>query len=237
MTNLFNTFFYQPLLNALVLLYEVIPGGNLGMAIILLTLLIRTLLFPLNLKSIKSQKAISELEPKIKTVRSKFKDNKERLAQETMKLYREANINPFSGIFLILIQLPVLFALYKVFSKGVFFDDLAGLYSFVSHPGQISPQFLVLDLSQPNSLLSVLAGVSQFFQTKMQSFKPKSETKKSFDFSQVLQKQMLYFFPLFTFLVLLRLPSAISLYLVASSAFSILQILYVDKLKPPKVKN
>lgn len=238
--NIFHTFFYQPLFNALIFLYELIPGGDFGLAIILLTLLIRALLFPLNAKSIRSQKAISDLEPKLQAIRKKFEGNKEKIAKETMRIYQEAKINPFSGLVLVLIQLPILIALYRVFTKSVFVEELQYLYSFISRPQEIKPNFLMTDLSQPNALLAAGAGILQFLQTKMQSSsskKAKTETGNQSDFSQVLQKQMLYFFPAFTFLILLRIPSAISLYLAASAIFSILQIFYVQKKEIRKNKK
>lgn len=227
--NIFHTFFYQPLLNTLILLYDFIPGRDFGLAVILLTLLIRFLLFPVNSKSIKSQKAISELEPKLKAIRKQFEGSKDKIAKETMNLYKEAKINPFSGTVLILIQLPILFALYKVFTKGIYVEELKHLYSFVPKPGALQPMFLTVDLSRPDFPLSVIAGILQFFQTKMQSPKTSPDKKDSSDFSQILQKQMLYFFPFFTFLILLKIPSAIALYLVISTLFSIFQTLYVQK--------
>lgn len=229
--NLFHTLFYQPLLNALVLLYQLIPGQDFGIAILLLTLLVRTLLYPLNLKSIKSQRALLQLEPLLKEIKEKFKGDKEKIAKETMELYKKVKINPFSGLFLVLLQLPILLALYKVFTRGVTAEEWQHLYSFISNPGEIKPMFLFVDLAKPNFVLAGFAGVLQFLQTKMQNSnnKPQAKTKDVPDFSQVLQKQMLYFLPTFTFVILLKIPSAIALYLIASTVFSIWQTSYVKK--------
>lgn len=225
--NIFHTIFYQPLLNVLILLYGLVPGQDFGMAVLLLTLFIRILLFPLNLKSIKSQKTITKLGSELQKIRKKFKGDKEKITKETLALYQREKINPLSGFFLILIQLPILFALYKVFSKGISIEEWKYLYSFVPNPGAISPKFLMIDLAQPDFLLAGLASVLQFFQTKMQSGKTKSGDSPHF--SQMFQEQMLYFFPVFTFFILLKIPSAIALYLVASTIFSIFQILYIQK--------
>lgn len=228
-TDIFNKLFYQPLFNILILLYTLVPGRDFGVAVALLTLLIRILLYPFNLESIKSQRALSKLDPKLKEIKKKFKNDKERVARETLGLYQKEKINPFSGFLLILIQLPILFALYKVFNRVVFVEELNFLYSFVPNPGEIKPYFLTIDLSKPHFYLALFAGISQFFQAKVQDIRLKTETKKFGDFSEIFQKQMLYFFPAFTFIILLKIPSAIALYLIVSTTFSILQILYVRK--------
>ena len=228
-TDIFNKLFYQPLFNVLILLYTLVPGRDFGVAVVLLTLLIRILLYPLNLKSMKSQRALSKLDPKLKEIKKKFKNDKERTAKETLELYQKEKINPFSGFLLILIQLPILFALYKVFNRFVFVEELNLLYSFMPNPGEIKPYFLTIDLSRPHFYLALFAGICQFFQAKAQDVRLKVETKKFGDFSKMFQKQMLYFFPAFTFIILLKIPSAIALYLIVSTIFSILQMLYIKK--------
>ena len=236
LANIFDQVFYQPLFNALVLIYKFIPGNDLGIAVLLLTLLIKALLYPLNLKSLKSQEVILKLEPKIKEIKKKFKDDKERIAKETLELYQKEKINPFSGIFLVLIQFPVLFALYGVFSKSIFTSDFSRLYSFIPDPGEIKTTFLTIDLARPDFALAAFVGILQFFQARIQFSKKtnlstETKTKNLPGFSEVLNKQMLYFFPAFTFFILLKVPSAISLYLIASTAFAILQKIYVQKTK------
>jgi len=229
LTDIFNLIFYQPLFNFLVLLYKIIPGKDFGIVIILLTILSKIVLYPLNSKSIKSQKALSELEPKLKEIREKFKNDKKKIAEETFALYQEAKVNPFSGILLIFIQLPILIALYKTFTSFVSGQGLEYLYSFVSDPGEIRLNFLMINLAQPNFLLAVLSGLLQFWQAKTQNIKTKMGSKEAQDFSRILQKQMLYFFPFFTFIILLKMPSAIALYLITSTIISISQTIYVQK--------
>jgi YidC/Oxa1 family membrane protein insertase len=229
LTAIFNTVFYQPLFNALILIYTLIPGKDLGIAVILLTILIRILLYPLNLKSIRSQKAISGLEPKLKEIRRKFKDDQENATKAMLELYKKENINPLSEIFLLFLQLPVLIALYLVFARSVAMENFNNLYSFVPHPGEIRPFLLMVDLSKPNLLFAGLSGILQFLQARFQDVKIKTEKNNFSDFSEVFRKQMLYFFPAFTFFILLKIPSAISLYLIVSTGISILQVLYVHK--------
>jgi len=230
-SNIFHTIFYQPLLNALILLYQIIPGNDFGIAVLCLTLLIKFLLFPINLKSIKSQKIMSKLQSELEEVKSKFKDNKEEMVKQTMLVYQREKINPFSGLFLVLLQLPILFALYKVFSKSVSAEEWRYLYSFVPVPQIIEPKFLMINLAQPNFILAFLAGIAQFIQTKIQSasFNFKKSNKDSNSYISTMQKQMIYFFPAFTFFILLKIPSAIGLYLIASTIFTILQTMYVQK--------
>jgi len=233
--NFFNTILYQPLFNALVLLYKYLPGHDFGIAVIFLTILIRLIFYPLMVKSLKSQKILSELQPKIQEIQKKFKDDKEKQTKELILLYQKEKINPFSSFLFLLIQLPILIALYRVFWKGVQPEAMQNLYSFVPHPGVINPYFLgIINLSQSSLALALLAGVCQFFQSKMAS--PKTLKVKQKDeisqFSEMFQKQLLYFFPIFTILILWKLPSAIGLYWITTTLFSLGQQYFVFKEKP-----
>ena len=225
--NAFNVILYQPLFNALVFLYEYLPGHDFGVAVITLTVTIRLLFYPLMVRSIKSQKSLSELQPKIQEIQSKYKDDKEKQARATMELYQKEKINPFGGCLPLLIQLPILFALYRVFWQGFQPEAMDMLYSFVPHPGAINPTFLgIINLGEVSLVLAVLAGITQFFQTKMitpKSPKYKKEEGQMAQFSGMMQKQMLYFFPIFTVFILWKLPAAIGLYWVITALFSILQ--------------
>lgn len=221
----FNTILYRPLFNALILFYNYLPGQDFGVAIILLTCAIRLVLYPSTLKSIKSQKALQELQPKIKEVQNKFKNNKEEQAKAMMELYKTEKINPLSGCLPMLIQLPILIALFLVL-RGIAGNssllDPNLFYSFVPYIEKVNLTFLgVMNLAVPSSVLAVLAGIFQFFQTKMIVPKAKTSSGKSTDFSQMMQKQMLYFFPIITILILWRLPSAIGLYWLTTTLFAI----------------
>lgn len=209
--NIYNFILYQPLFNVLILFYQYIPGKDFGVAVILLTILIRLVLYPLMTKSIRSQKILTELQPKIQEIQQKFKNDKQTQAKEIMALYKREKINPLGGFLPLLIQLPILIALYQVFWKGVLVKG-------------IDPTFLgILNLAQPSIILAVLAGICQFFQTKTMT--PKAQKVKDGDkvgqFSNMMQKQMLYIFPIFTVFILFKMPSAIGLYWVVTSLFSI----------------
>lgn len=240
--NFFDLILIQPLFNGLILLYQYLPVHNLGMAIIAFSIIIRVLLYPLTLKSIKSQKNLSELQPKIQEIQSKYKGNKEKQSRATMELYKKEKMNPFGGCLPLLIQLPILFAIYrliyKITQEG--FQPEQYLYSFVHFSGQINTNFLgIINLAQPctieidhivhylwpNIILAILVGITQFFQTKMVTPKtPPSKTKGQMtQFSNMFQKQMLYFFPVITVFILWRFPAALALYWIVTSLFSIFQ--------------
>jgi len=235
----FNTILYQPLFNALVFLYEYLPGHDFGVAVIVLTVIIRLILYPLMIKSIRSQKILSELQPKIQEIQQKYKNDKEKQTKEMMALYQKEKINPFGGCLPLLVQLPILIALYRVFWKGLQPGAMSLLYSFVPNPGAIDPTFLgIINLGQGNVALAIVAGITQFIQSKM--LMPKNKKKEQGrgqrgQFSEMMQKQMLYFFPIFTVLILLRLPSAIAVYWIVTALFSIGQQYLV--FKPSSVKN
>ena len=224
--NAFNLILYQPLFNALILLYKYLPGHDFGIAVILLTVLIKLILYPLGSKGIKSQKALQELQPKIKAIQEKFKNDKERQMRETMAIYKKEKVNPFSGFLVLLVQLPILLALFRVFWKGFGEEQLRFLYGFVPYPGEINTVFLgAINLAEASAVLAVITGIVQFFQTKMLTPSTSSgqapAKKGQPDFSQMMQKQMLYFFPIFTVFILWKLPSAIALYWLATTLFTI----------------
>ena len=239
MTNFFTSAFhlilYQPLFNVLVLLYEYLPGRDFGLAIIVLTILIRLILYPFGVKAILSQKAMSELQPKIQEIQQKHKEDKGKQTQALMELYKKAKINPFSGCLPLLIQLPILIALYQLFWKGFQPEQMTYLYGFVQNPGPIDTGFLgIINLAKPYVFLAIFAGVLQFFQTKMTL--PKNQNSnprpKPSQFNAMFQKQMLYFFPAFTVLILWNLPSAIGLYWSATTLISIFQQYLILKKYP-----
>ena len=220
----FNLFLYNPLLNILLLLYRYLPGHDFGIAVIVLTILIRIILYPLGNQAIRSQKVLQELQPKLQEIQGKYKNDRENQAKATMELYKKEKVNPFSGCFPLIIQLPILIALYRVFWIGLQPEAQTFLYSFVPHPGQINPMFLgIINLSQPSPLLAVFAGIFQFIQSKMVSSPAITPHKKGSDFSGMMQKQMLYFFPVFTILILWRFPAALAIYWIVTTVFSILQ--------------
>ncbi len=234
---IFETFFYKPLFNGLIFIYFHIPGGDFGITIIVFTLLIKTILFPLGAKAIRSQKSLSRVTPEIKKIQEKYKNDKEKQSKEIMDLYKREKVNPLSGCLPLLIQLPILLALFRIF-QGEFGDEqMFLLYSFIPHPEEIFSTFLgIVDLSRPNLILALLAGASLFFQVKFSNLKPKGKLKGDLksDIQIVMQKQMQYFLPIFTFFILLKLPSALGLYWITSTVFAIVQQFILNKKEPTK---
>lgn len=220
-TILYNDILYRPLFNALIFLYNIIPGHDFGVAIILLTLIIRFALYPLSQKSIKSQKELQVLQPKVKEIQEKYKGNREKQSVAMMELYKTHKVNPATGCLLLLAQLPILLALFSVFRHGLDPQKLNALYSFVKNPGVINPLFIgLINLSRANIILAVMAGIAQFFQTKM--ITPPT-TGAGTDMAATFSRQMIYIFPLVTIYIAASLPAGLALYWVVTTLFAIVQ--------------
>ncbi len=237
MQHIFQTIFYQPILNLLVLLYNTVSFKDFGVAIILLTIVIRLILWPLSQKSIKAQKDLQDLQPKINDLKEKFKDDKQAQATATMQLYKDHHINPFSSCLPLLIQLPFLIAVFNVFRDGLN-NKLELLYSFVQKPAAINfIAFNFLDLSKPNIYLAVLAGAAQFWQAKMMLAKrPEVKTpgSKDEDMAAIMSKQMLYIMPVMTIFIGASLPGGLTFYWFLVTILTALQQLLIMKHKNKK---
>lgn len=230
MIYLYNEFIYRPLLNLLVFLYNVIPGHDIGLVIILLTVLIRIALLPSFHKSLKNQAAMTGLQPKLNEIREKHKDNKEAQAKATMELYKEHKINPLSSCLPLLFQLPLLIALYQVFDKALG-NKITGLYSFVHKPEYLDPKFFgILDLSHPNIILGVLAGLSQFWQSKMMMSANSGSNGDST--AKIMAIQTTYVLPLVSIYIAAKLPAGLPLYWLVTTLFSIGQQYYIMRKSP-----
>lgn len=232
---IFNELLYRPLFNLLVFFYNIIPGHDFGVAIILVTLSIRVILFPLSMKGIRSRKALESIQPKIKEIQNKYKDKEER-ARKMMEFYKENKINPASGCLPLLIQLPILIALYRAFINVINPESLGILYLFIKNPGQINSSFLgLMDLAVPSIILAVTAGVLQFIQSKLM-FKssPTPKTKSSDpkpNIQKTMGKQMTYFMPFITVFIALRLPAGLPLYWAVTTLFGIGEYLLIHRKK------
>jgi len=234
--NIYYTVLFQPIFNLLVFLYNILPGGDIGFAIIVLTILIKLLLWPLMSSSLKSQKAMQELQPKLDALKKEHGENKEALSKAMMAMYQEEKVNPLASCLPLIIQLPILIALYQVLFKGFDASALEQLYSFVYQPEQINNIFLgIIDLGKANWSLAVLAGVLQFFQTRMlmqrQPPKQVAKTEGAKDESMLasMNRSMMYMMPAMTILIGVKLPGGLTLYWVTVTVFSILQQWWVFK--------
>ena len=177
--DLFRTILWQPLFNLLIIFYRYIPGNDFGLAIIILTILVRLILWPLQQKATRSQLALQTLQPKLKDIQEKYKNDKEKLSKEFLGLYRKEKINPFSGILLLILQFPILIALYRVFWKGLNEESFVYLYSSIARPEIIDPSFLgMVNLNEPNFIFAILVGLVQFIQIKTATIAAENDGKK-----------------------------------------------------------
>ncbi len=232
MSYLWNLILYKPFLNALAFLISIVPGGDVGVAVIILTILVKTVLYPLSQRSIESQMKMNLLAPELK----KIKDSgasKEEQAKQTFELYKHHKTNPFSGCLLVLIQIPIIFALYYVFLKGIKIDG-SMLYPFIHAPANVNMLFLgILDISQKGLIvLAILAGLSQYFQAYLMP-KPitSGNTPNSFqeNLTNSMQTQMKYVFPFVIALIAYNVSGAVALYWITSNIFAIGQQLYANR--------
>lgn len=228
MLGIYNEAIYRPILNLLVGLYNVFPIQDIGIVIILVTIAIRVILAPFMHKSLKGQKALSALQPKMNELRAKHKDNREEQAKAMMDLYREHKVNPFSSCLPVLIQLPILIALYQVFSKALR-GNLDGLYGFVSNPGTLDPKFLgLVDLAHPNIVFALLAGAAQFWQSRMVAKWSGNSSNQDMT-TKALNIQMMYVLPIISVVIAWTLPAGLPLYWIVTTLFAVAQQYYVQR--------
>lgn len=242
MTQLFNFVLYEPFFNALIFLYKILP--DIGIAIIILTIVIKLILFWPSYSAIKSQKLLQETQPKIEELKARYKDNKEELGRQLMRFYKENKVSPFSSCLPLLIQLPILIALYQVFFAGLKTDPATGLLAadqlehlygplkdiFAATP--VKPMFLgLIDLAKTkNIILAALAGAFTYWQSRMIAVKKPSPAKvpgaKDETMTAMLNKQMLYLMPLMTVFFGYTFPAGLTLYWIVSTLFTIGQQYY-----------
>ncbi|MFZ6015716.1 MAG: YidC/Oxa1 family membrane protein insertase [Patescibacteria group bacterium] len=240
---LYTEILFRPILNVLIWLYGVIPGNDLGLAIIVLTVIVKAILYPFTAAQLKQQRAMQDLQPKIAEIRKRLKDDKEAQAKELMELYRKEKVNPASSCLPLLIQLPVFIALYQALSVGLHSESLTQLYNFIPNPGTVNTTlFGFINLADPNYYLAALAAATQFLQSWLM-FKKPSATKrppeevlddkgsKDEDMTAMVNKQMMYMMPIITLIIGIKLPGGLTLYWFVMSALTVLQQ-YLQNRKP-----
>ena len=223
-TAVYHAVIYNPLLNLLVLFYNFIP--DVGVVIILVTGLIRLALAPSFHKSLKSQAAMNAIQPKMSEIREKHKNDQQAQAAAMMALYKEHKINPFSSCLPLIIQLPILIALYQVFNTALK-NHIGGLYSFIHAPESISPLFLNwLDLSKPSWALGVVAGLAQFWQSKLMMPKNKGAQDST---AKIMSMQTTYVLPVISVVIALKLPAGLPLYWIVTTLFGVAQQYWINR--------
>lgn len=230
-SSVYHALFFNPLYNALILLFRFLPWADAGVIVILLTALVRLALFPLSRKAVLTQVRMNEIAPEIEKLKREYKDKPEEQARRTLELYREKKINPFSGILVILIQIPVIFALYRIF---LHFNDVMTnlLYPFVKEPAHINTIFLgLMDVTGKSAILAFFAALTTYFQISISTQsqpKPKG-TSMGDQLTRNMQSQMKYLFPALVFFISYKISAVIALYWLTTNLFTIGQELAVRR--------
>lgn len=247
---LFHTIFYQPIFNGLVAMYRHLPGHDLGVAIIVMTIAIRIVLILPSIAQIRSSLSLQKLQPKLRALQQKHKNDRPELAKQTMALYREHKTNPLSSCLPTLIQLPFLIALYQVFIGGIQTDPTtqlllaerqADLYSPLRDFFATTPidtrSFGFLDLAaKKNVFLALIVGVTQYVQVKMLAPKttpPAVGGAKDEQLATSMTRQMNIVMPVVTAWISYILPAGLALYFLVSNLFSIVQQWLMQRTKAP----
>jgi len=238
---IWHTFFFDPVYNSLVFFIDVLPGGDVGLAIVCTVIFIKIVILPLSIKVTKMQAVMRELDPKIKKMKKDITDKQEQ-ARAMMELYKEAHINPLSSVFLMFVQFPVIIALYLAVSNGGGFPfpeiNIDLLYSFVPKPETVSMMmFGVFDITLKSIPLALLAGATQYLHInlsmpKMEPKKEDEEPSLKDDFARSMQMQMRYVMPIIIVVVAYTLSAAIALYFTISNIMAIAQEFVVKRHRP-----
>jgi YidC/Oxa1 family membrane protein insertase len=236
---IWTTVFFQPIYNVLIFIASVVPFNDLGLAIILLTILIRTILLLPSQKALKSQRKMNELQPKLAKIKEKYKDNQEMIAKETMALWKEYKVNPFGSCLPLLIQFPVLIALFYVIQDGLNPNNAFLLYEPLKHFSlqNIHVNFLnILDLTKINSIvLPLFVGGLQFLQmkltmaTKKDKKEDNNEKKAKGSEMEMAGKTMMYIMPVMIAIFTASVPAGVGLYWSVSTIYGIAQQIVVNK--------
>ncbi len=229
MSAIFSALISKPLYNGFIVLMKILPFFDAGIIIIIFTIIIKVILLPLSIKASKAQIEMKTTEKDLAKIKEKYKDNKEEQARATMEYYKERGINPLAGFLILIIQLPILIGLYRVFIRsGLPQINLGLLYSFVSPPASINMAFLnLINISQKSIILAAIAGISTYFQISLAN--PTQNSGEQGDFARAMSMQMKYFFPFFMALIAYTISSAVALYLITSNIFAIAQEYYIRK--------
>jgi YidC/Oxa1 family membrane protein insertase len=241
-TKVFRTFVTRPLLNALVFIASYVPGANLGVAILLLTILVKLILLIPSQHALEGQKKLQQVQPKMEELKKKYPNDPKRVQEETMKLWKEMKINPLQSCLPTFLQLPILLGLFFVIKSGVSIETSRHLlYPFyIDHPQVIGSMFLGFDLLKPSVFVfPPLLVLLQFFQMKMMMKKTKKQGEivvkpagRKFRFPELDQQTiMLYTLPLMIGFFALKFPAAVSLYWGISTLFGIVQQWFVMRKK------
>ncbi len=236
---IWHTFFFDPIYNTLVFFVDTVRDGDVGLAIIATVIVVKMILLPLSIKAAKTQKVMREIEPKLKAIKEAHKDNREEQARAMMSIYKEVNINPFASFLLVLLQIPIVIALYLAVYKGggIALPEIntALLYAFIPEPSVVTMNFLnLVDITKRSILLALGAGVTQFIYTKMTlpamaPREPDAAPDFKDDFMRNMHVQMKYVMPVLIAGVAYSISATIALYFVVSNLVAIAQEFYIKR--------
>jgi YidC/Oxa1 family membrane protein insertase len=232
MSYLFNLLISQPFYNGFIFLMDLLPSLDAGVIIIIFTIVVKFILLPLSIKASKSQLQMKSIEQDLRFIKEKYKDNREEQSRQTIQYYKEKGINPFAGFLILIIQLPIIIGLYRVFLKsGLPEINTALLYSFVSAPAAVNMVFLnLIHISDKSITLALIAGLTTYFQISLATAPQNpSQSGASGDIARAMQVQMKYFFPILVVFISYSISAAIALYWITSNIFAIVQEYYIRK--------
>lgn len=229
MITFFRNIFFKPLYNLLVHLIAILPGHSVGLAVIIVTILVKLILLPFHIKTVVSQIQLKKIQPEIDRIKEEIPDRTEQ-AKKTMDLYKKYGVNPLSGCLPILIQIPVVISLYYVFFQGFTFNPEM-IYSSVSIPETLKTTFLGADLGGKSLGLAILAGLTQFFQISITNKRTSVQAGNGIQaqIGKSLQFQMKYILPLFIMFIAYRISGAVALYWVVNNVVSIIIELIISR--------
>lgn len=238
-SSIWHTIFFDPIYNGLVFFIDVVPGGDVGLAIIFITIVVKLVLLPLSLKAARTQMVMKELDPKLREIKEKYKDQREEQARAMMEAYKEAGLNPFASIVLLFLQIPIVIALYLAVSRGggVPLPDINIdlLYTFIPTPEVVDMMFMgFIDLAERSLPLAALAGITQYIHAQWSIPKPEPRDPNAApdmkaDFARNMQLQMRYMMPVIIFVVAYTISAAIAIYFTISNLMALLQEYVVRK--------
>ncbi|MBC7261143.1 MAG: membrane protein insertase YidC, partial [Chloroflexi bacterium] len=232
MGQIWNTVIFEPMLNGLLFLYSLL-GRNFGLSVIVFTVLVRVLTLPITMQQMRSAKASQDLQPKLQELQKKYKNDREKLAEEQMKLYKEAGVNPFGCLVPTLIQLPIWIGLYQSIINALP-DNPLQLLNLARHIYQqfpllsslvpLNPRFLWLHLGRPDPyyVVPILVVATMWVQQKMMA-SPTADPQQ-----QAMNQSMELMMPMMFGIITLQLASGLGLYFVATNLVGIIQQYFVS---------
>jgi YidC/Oxa1 family membrane protein insertase len=229
---IWNTLIFRPFYNGLILLINLLPFFDAGIIVIIFTVIIKVILLPLSVKASKSALQMKSIEKDLNAIKEKYKDNKEEQTKQTLEYYKVNHINPFAGIFVLLIQLPIILGLYRVFLKsGLPTVNTALLYKFVAAPVHINMIFLNLtDIAQKSLWLALIAGITTYYQISLSiGAQTNTGTGTQNDIARAMTTQMKFIFPIIVVFISYSISGALALYWITNNVFSIAQEYYIKK--------